>query len=609
MSMSADQACNDLHLDGNLSIGSNTFTLNGNIYYGSGKLTANGRSGLTINGSGSINTLQFDQTTNGVTNTYVNFTFNRSSQTITLGNTLKVTGTITPTAGTLASAGYLNLVSTSSGTARIAALSTSSDITGSVNVQQYIPSVARQWRFLSSPINGNTLEDWRGELFITGSGTGGGLGSTNSNGFDYSQSKQPSVYYYDETATGGGANDLSHRWQTPSNTSYTLVSGKGYRVFVRGDRSSTGRLDGSITSQNAVTLISTGTINKGVSAVSLPVTYSGSTANDGWNLVGNPFPSQIDWNAASGWTKTNIRSTIYLWNPSTGSYGNWDGTTATNGATQYISSHQGFFVKATAASPALTCTESVKTTTTGCNMYKKPATVTNQLRIRLVRDSLNSDETVIRFMEGKKDSFDEAEDVVKLKNPAVNISSVFTDRYASVNYLSAEYDEKTVALSAWGNQQGIYRLEFTEMESFNNKASIRLVDKFLALQQDIVAQPRYNFSVTQDSNSMGENRFALYFEEFETGIKEPGTVTSPGNIVVYPVPTTSELYLAGNIDVSGVYTVEILNSLGKMSDSGKVTGTQLNNVYAWNVDHLPQGMYIIQFREGNTLIKVVRFTK
>ena len=79
-------------------------------------------------------------------------------------------------------------------------------------------------------------------------------------------------------------------------------------------------------------------------------TYSGS------NLVGNPYPSSIDWKASTGWTREMLASdgggyTMYIWNESQNNYGTFisNGSTGTNGATQYIAPMQGFFVVAASA--------------------------------------------------------------------------------------------------------------------------------------------------------------------------------------------------------------------------------------------------------------------
>lgn len=588
---------------GNLTIGSNTLTLNGNYSRTAGNLVLNGSSNIIIAGSGALsNSLFFDQTVLGTTNNINNFTINRSGQTITLGNTLIVTGAVIPTTGTIATGGLLTLLSNVTSTARIAALGANADVTGNVLCQRYIPASARRFRFLSSPINGNTLEDWRGEIFITGAGTGNTLGTTNSNGFDATISNAPTVYFYTETM--GGA--LNQRWETPTSTSYNLVQGKGYRFFVRGDRSSIGRLDGTETTQNAVTLISTGAINKGnITPISLPLTYSGATVNDGWNMVGNPYPSQIDWNAASGWTKTNVSGTIWIWNSATNSYGNWDGTTATNSVTQYIASHQGFFVRSTAALPIVSCSELVKVANAPAALFKAP--VSNQLRIQLVQDAINSDETVIRFMTNKKDAYDENEDVKKLNNPTVNVSSTFNNNlYASVNYLSENLDKKIVPISVWGNVAGTYQMNFSDMESFTNKAKIYLLDKYLNTQQDLIEQPRYEFNITEDANSKGDNRFEIQFFKSTIGVTELLS-NSISKIVIYPVPVTEVLgiHLISGKGENCSWKIFSLN--GKQLDVGNNNFSE-NKEFNVDINELSHGIYFIAFSGSNTN-QVIKFTK
>lgn len=83
-------------------------------------------------------------------------------------------------------------------------------------------------------------------------------------------------------------------------------------------------------------------------------------ADQGWNLVGNPTASALDWTAASGWTKTNISETIYVWDPSTNDYLVSNGING-NLPDNRIAPWQAFWVQATAASPALSFTNDVKT--------------------------------------------------------------------------------------------------------------------------------------------------------------------------------------------------------------------------------------------------------
>lgn len=67
----------------------------------------------------------------------------------------------------------------------------------------------------------------------------------------------------------------------------------------------------------------------------------------GFNLLGNPYPSYIDWEA-EGWTRDNLQlQTIWIYDDDVNNYITYTlGGVATNGGSQYIAPCQGFFVKA-----------------------------------------------------------------------------------------------------------------------------------------------------------------------------------------------------------------------------------------------------------------------
>ena len=89
---------------GNLSIGSNTLTLSGTVSNMSASrcLTGSASSNLTINGTGALGTLFFDQTTPGTTDDIATFTMNRTSTgTATLGSNVTVETSLVLTNGLL----------------------------------------------------------------------------------------------------------------------------------------------------------------------------------------------------------------------------------------------------------------------------------------------------------------------------------------------------------------------------------------------------------------------------------------------------------------------------------------------------------------------------
>lgn len=599
-------AASIINLNGrNLTIGKAGTTSAISMISGS-TIKCNSASSITIAGNGTLGTLRFDPSNNTLRNLTINA---GTSRTVNLGNALNIVGGSTPGVVTVGSGsilntgGFLTLKSDATGTASVG--NSDGTISGNVIVERFIPGQAnKRYRFLSSPVSTN-VADWRGETFITGGGVSGeftsvGTNNVKANGLDWTLSGAPSMFGYTENLNSGG---LNTRWEAITSGSTTLTAGKGYRLFIRGDRSSAGVLDNSVTSQSAVTIISTGALNTGTQT--LTATYNGAGDDNGWNLVGNPFASTIDWNASSGWTKTGVSGTIWIYRPSTNTYGNWDGATATNGVTQYISSSQGFFVRTT-ATPTFSCTEAVKVNNAIAGIFKSAEI--NTLRIGLVKDESNKDETVIRFMEGKDNEFSEVDDVTKYYNPTVNVSSYFgADKYASVNYLKNELnDDKVIPISAWVDEEGNYKLNFTGMNDFTLTKNIFLKDKFLNTITDVAINPSVDFIITSDTNSKGDNRFEIIFTaKGSTNTKDDLLKLSSTNLSVYPNPATDVL----NISISNNSFKNSEIVVYNISGAEVLKTNMSNNNAKLNIETLCNGVYFIKVTNQNGFNKTVKFVK
>lgn len=225
--------------------------------------------------------------------------------------------------------------------AAIGVLPAGARVTGNVTVQRFMTRQGgnnmRIYRYIASPVQQGTVADLQNEIPITGlfTGTSTCVGCHSNT----------SLFYYDETVTtdinGSGTADYNDGYvafPTVANTE-TFIPGLGYTLYTRGNilPSTLWDLRGEINTGN-------------IAPVTLPVTYtsSGSILDDGWNLVGNPFPSTIDWNASGGWTKTNLDGSIYISDNGTSTalqYATWNGTTGTNGGSRYIASGQAFWVR------------------------------------------------------------------------------------------------------------------------------------------------------------------------------------------------------------------------------------------------------------------------
>lgn len=388
--------------------------------------------------------------------------------------------------------------------AAVAVLPSGAQVSGKVTVQRFMTKEGstnnRIYRYISSPVQIATVADLQQEIPVSGTFTGRSLCTgctTNQSLFAYNEA------VITDTDGNGTVNQHDGYIDFPDVTNTeTFQPGRGYALFVRGNilSSTLWDLRGPINSGN-------------VAPLAFPITYttSGTLANDGWNLVGNPFPSTIDWNAASGWTKTNLDATIYMTDN-----GNlltqtayWNGVTGVNGGSRYIATGQGFWIKANGA-PVLQANENVKKPGTQTTFIRE-GTPDNLLRITMINGSTR-DEAVIHFREDATEKFDSNADAIKLPNSTFNLSSIQPDgRALAINSVSLMDCKSEIKLNVENATAGSYRLDFSEYESFSDITELTLADNFTGSSFDIRSDADYNFSVTSNPASFGSGRFKITF--------------------------------------------------------------------------------------------------
>ena len=252
-------------------------------------------------------------------------------------------------------------------------------VNGSIRMQRRI-SGSIGWRLISSPFN-TTYGD-----FLDGTLTQGYTGSTL--GTAALDSLQPNVLTYLESFPGTD----NQRYRTPNDSSDPVVEGQGMFVFFFGDIAADARYNDPLPDTLDV---SGQEWNGNDTEVDFGITYT-AAADTGWNLVGNPFAATIDWDDNTNWTKTNIESTIYIWDPAAnggdGEYLTWNGVTGTLPNSGLIAPFQGFWVKASAPSPELKVSKDAKTTS-GTFLRKS---LPNEIK------SVKTDSTKIKFAKANR---------------------------------------------------------------------------------------------------------------------------------------------------------------------------------------------------------------
>lgn len=542
---------------GNLVLNGNTLTINGDLIRSSGLITGSSSSNLTIAGTASNCSIPMDQTSSS-TRSLNNLTLSRPNgatliDTLELDNTLTISGN-----ATLNTNNSLILISTASTTARVADLSAGT-VSGKVIAQRFVPGGAskRRWRFISSPANiTNNYNYYQliDDIHVTGNG-----GSVN--GFDNSPNNSSSARIYDETVTGASGNG----WANPSVLNTQIPVGKGVSVFVRGSRATQNPFDPTATPDD-VTIDFTGNLNQGTIDISSQLTYTVNTPSaDGFNLVGNPYMSQIDWTSANI-TKTNISNYIYVINPSTGSYATYDELTQTsvNGGSSLIASSQGFFIRTTSASPSIIFRESAKSSSVTPAFFRSESNVVNstsmfsKIKLRATRDAENTDELVIVLGDTAHKAGTDASDAVKFFNDnTLNFYTRSTElKNLAINYFPIPTQADTIAMSFFSFVDGIkalgtYSIELASIENFPRNVDVFLLDVYANQVVNLKQASNYVFNLDANAASAGNDRFKLIFKPDTT------TITKITNFYGKINPKNIELHWVSNKEKNiAYYTIE-----------------------------------------------------
>jgi len=563
---------------GSLNLNGHTLSVGCNIYNnattgGTGILYgSNTASGITWNGTSSAQTFTGANTAN--TAQLGNMTVNNSSAgTVTItGGPVDVYNTLTITKGNLvinnAGNGALTLKSSSALTASVAVIPSSYSITGSVNVERFLTGgstvsggrwVYRNYRLMSSPVNAGlvsskypyTINYIAASAIVTGAKSSFGTLGGNPTIYVYSEDYTPS----NASFTSGnfkGVTDMSTLTSpytlTISNngTTKALYVGNGFMFFFRGDKiNSVGTSPGKTTypyvAPESVVFTATGNLNQGSYTVNnwqtgsglLFTTVAGNSAIQGFNLVGNPYASTIDWEAVNsgGIVATNLNPSIYVFNPVTNQYNTYSSSTHVGNPVTFtgkIASGQGFFVKANNTSPSLVFNESAKSTTvinagSGNLMMGTPAgqAVKQQLfRLRLSLDSINYDDIAIGFKSTASEKYDLSEDSKYLTGLGAleglaSYSGDTVPEALAINFLPLpKKAPRVIKLKVTAKNSGRLTLEKTQLDSLPKIYELWLMDRYKRDSLDIRHNSTYIFDIDRnDTMSFGDKRFELVIRQ------------------------------------------------------------------------------------------------
>ncbi len=545
-----------------IDLQANTLQLNSSsiIDNGTGTLTP-GTGKVRYSGTGTQDISAF---------TYYDLEFAGAGDKTLKGNTRVENGlTVTGTMVTLNTGNQLTIASSASKTAFVGVLPNDFSIIGNVTVERHIGALQRKWWHLSIPVSGVTAADWQDDFPITGDFTGqDDLGGSNN----------ASVKSYDETVVSANPNKGWEAFPSVGGTnSEAMALGRGYRTYLR--------QDGSTTLNNIVANL-TGTLNKGTINLNPTYTAGGGTSVDGWSFVGNPYASAIDWDAA-GWTKTNLNNAIYVWDALNSKYASYVGGVGTNGGTQYIASGQGFWVQATASSPALITTENVKSSNNTALFRSQSTDLTGFLNIEII-DGNKSSNAILRFSDDATNAFDQASDAhYRGGSYPVNLCTYNTvGEYFSINTLAKVGNQEIPLWILHPEENRSFTLKINGAESLDLEDDLFLYDKYLDIETALDSEVSYSFDYNGTYESGGGDRFVLRKVAKITSVQ---TVLKNDSFSVYPNPSTTDEFV-----VSGL---ENISSASMIHLSGASTQVEVeylsNNQTKLSYENLSAGVYTL----------------
>lgn len=569
---------NDLTISGGtFSLGTADITIEGDFINNS--IFAPGTKKVTFQGSnpssitGSTNTSFF--------NLEIGKTTTSSPVTINTAAELNGGGEITFTNGTsqLNTNGNLTLLSTSATTgARIGAIPSGSSVVGNVTVQRFIPSQSfgtRAWWHISNPVEDVTVAQWQDSIIVTGDFTGS---NTTING-----SRNPSLYYYDETDPDANLDSGWVAFPTSTNTE-TFEEGRGYRIFIRQDTT-------TIVADETVSV--SGIINQGNFSFPVSYTSSGTAEFDGWNFVGNPYPSAINFNNAN-WTKTNVINTGYIWDAQNGLY------TLTS-SDPVIAPMQGFWVQANAANPVLSITEDVKTD--AAFTFQRPSQSSNNIEISLVspnelRYAIARTEVV--FNNFSSLAFEEDMDITFLPKSfaidekVVDIASRSLEgRRLMKNNLPITSETEIQLFTAYSEQEE-YELEIIP-RSLESGYSLLLKDTYTNDLITVDGNTIYPFTINEDPASWSSDRFILVADQL---LSTNNTEDLAKAFVLYPNPATNNATVTiQNYNQNGAVSLTTLQ--GEVIEELIIDKSNINSSYNFDISKLNKGIYLVKFASKN----------
>jgi len=342
-----------------------------------------------------------------------------------------------------------------------------------------------------------------------------------------------------------------------------------------------------------------GTLYTGDQNIPLTYTNNGAVTEDGWNLIANPYPSAIDWDSPSGWSRSGVNDAYYIWDPSIEQYISWVGGMGTFTATQYIPSTQGFWVQTFQDAPSLVLSESAKANVDP--EFKNNDLVNdNYFKVAIANGAGTYGEMGIRLDERATATFDRALDAYYLKSTSETAPGIAVKDETGLAYsvYSTETisEETIIPIYVYVPNTQEYTFSFKNVSNFKKASCVKLIDNLTGSVTPISDESTFSLVIEEGEY---ENRFS-----FQLGAPVKSTVINENciadqdkiqviapegvnwtvnaynsnNELVLTESTSGGLITSQSLD-AGDYNVEVISDNGQCNTTyNTVTVPEQNNL-------------------------------
>ncbi|SFP94343.1 reprolysin-like metallopeptidase [Hymenobacter arizonensis] len=402
----------------------------------------------------------------------------------------------------------------------------------------------------------------------------------------------PTVLGYDQdriATTTSNYSNFDKGWFSPASLSEPMQPNRGYTVNAPA---------------TATPVRFTGTFNTGAQSSG---TLARTSASDdfGWQLLGNPYPSPLDWSTVAAAQRPGVGAAMYVFQ-STGQYAGAYRAylNGIGGASPLIEAGSGYFVQVATAGTAgaVNLTNANRITTFGPqNAFgRSTADARPQLRLRVAGAGL-SDETYLYLQAGATAGIDAEYDAVKLPNSTgLNLASLVLNTQLAIQGLAplAGTAEVVLPLSLAVPAAGSFTFDAADLANFGTTA-VYLRDAADGTLLPLATGTRYAFTLATPTAADG--RFAIVLRP-ATALATQGALGA-AQVTVYPNPArTSFTVTVPAVANASRVEAELLNALGQVVHRQSAALPPSGARFAVPTAELATGVYLLRLQTGTSSV-------